>query len=287
MTRKSKGKGGRSSFRPFRPAKGKGKKGKHGKGYYSDDWYDTNWEQPVDSYYGKGKKGKKGKSKGKKGKDISAGKGPDNANANIAVADQQGQVQDPSTRVVEATGSEWNETWIAETWSDNWNATEWYDDSWFSMNMTNVSWYVRHHERQEIAQAYISRDLAPHKAKLPDMIEISQHPSYVVLDLGCTRSMGSRRAITRLLAACQNTGVTYEILPVSSKFSFANSQTAHVYECVRIWFNTNPPCHTGHRHSGRRQCPGATKSEADEKSLLHIAFDARGMLHHLPSLRFS
>ena len=39
---------------------------------------------------------------------------------------------------------------------------------------------------------------------LTDYVDMSTHPTYVILDSGCTRAMGSRFAIDRLVRACQS-----------------------------------------------------------------------------------
>ena len=60
------------------------------------------------------------------------------------------------------------------------------------------------------------------------VVDIS--PTKVILDLGCTKAMGSRAAVNHF---CQyidsqghNTYLWYEIKPTTSQFSFANSQTS-------------------------------------------------------------
>ena len=39
---------------------------------------------------------------------------------------------------------------------------------------------------------------------LTDYVDMSSNPTYVILDSGCTRAMGSRFAIDRLVKACTN-----------------------------------------------------------------------------------
>ena len=61
-------------------------------------------------------------------------------------------------------------------------------------------------------------------------IDVRKNPMYVILDLGCTKSMGSRPAVNAFRAACVDYGMWTEILPAHSYFSFANSNTARVWE---------------------------------------------------------
>ena len=77
-----------------------------------------------------------------------------------------------------------------------------------------------------------------------DLVNLVESPTYVILDLGCTRAMGSRAAMTRLLAVALEYGITHETLVSDSKFNFANSQTATCKERCRLWFPTEPPMHT-------------------------------------------
>jgi len=55
----------------------------------------------------------------------------------------------------------------------------------------------------------------------------SAPPTVCILDLGCTRAMGSRRAVEAFCSYVDshpNSGLWYEIQPTSSRFFFANSQ---------------------------------------------------------------
>ena len=48
-------------------------------------------------------------------------------------------------------------------------------------------------------------DHGAQQALLCEYVDLSFHPTYVILDSGCTRAMGSRFAIDRLVQACQQT----------------------------------------------------------------------------------
>ena len=81
----------------------------------------------------------------------------------------------------------------------------------------------------------------PVKGKLADM---RNSPTHAILDLGCTRAMGSRPAITAFMSAATKRGLVCEVLPTQGKFNFANSQTTTCTEKMRVWFPTQPPVST-------------------------------------------
>ena len=76
------------------------------------------------------------------------------------------------------------------------------------------------------------------------MIDLAQNPTYVILDLGCTKSMGSRFAVNMYMKSAHVHGLDYEIIPSTSRCSFANSETAYVHQALKIWFPTKPPMFT-------------------------------------------
>ena len=43
------------------------------------------------------------------------------------------------------------------------------------------------------------------------VIDLAQNPTYVILDLGCTKSMGSRYAVDKFKRAAHTHGLDYEI----------------------------------------------------------------------------
>ena len=72
----------------------------------------------------------------------------------------------------------------------------------------------------------VQTDLACEKG-LAFHTENSAPPTVCILDLGCTRAMGSRRAVEafcRYVDSQPSSGLWYEIQPTSSRFFFANSQ---------------------------------------------------------------
>ena len=78
----------------------------------------------------------------------------------------------------------------------------------------------------------VQTDLACEKG-LAFHTENSAPPTVCILDLGCTRAMGSRRAVEafcRYVDSHPNSGLWYEIQPTSSRFFFANSQQSKCTE---------------------------------------------------------
>ena len=67
---------------------------------------------------------------------------------------------------------------------------------------------------------------------------------YVVLDLGCTKSMGSRRAVQAFEWQAWYHGITVSWKPCYTEMSFANSATEILEWCVDITFPTTPPVTT-------------------------------------------
>ena len=75
-------------------------------------------------------------------------------------------------------------------------------------------------------------------------VDIKSNPTFVVLDLGCTKCMGSRVAVERLLAVIGKYGFSYERKPSTTSFSFAGGAAKNCTQKVTLWFPTNPPCST-------------------------------------------
>ena len=110
-----------------------------------------------------------------------------------------------------------------------------------------------HHDDQEDevrhnGHAYLNYETNVQHTLLTDYVEMSTHPTYVILDSGCTRAMGSRFAIDRLVRACQNHSYSHLIKFTKeashNKFSFANGESSHVKEKLVIHLR-NPKHPTG------------------------------------------
>ena len=70
---------------------------------------------------------------------------------------------------------------------------------------------------------------------------VDMSPTKVILDLGCTKAMGSRTAVNhfcqRIDRQGHNTYLSYEIKPTTSQFSFANSQTSKCTEKLVVYMS--------------------------------------------------
>ena len=75
-------------------------------------------------------------------------------------------------------------------------------------------------------------------------LNLANHPTHVVLDLGCTRSIGSRAAVRRFQKHALCYGITSEFCPCNKFIVFANSETESCWESCIIHFPTTPPCST-------------------------------------------
>ena len=70
------------------------------------------------------------------------------------------------------------------------------------------------------------------------------NPTYVILDLGCTRSMASRAAITAFAREAPRYGIRMKMVKCLTHFIFADSRKETVKESCIISFPTEPPCKT-------------------------------------------
>ena len=75
-------------------------------------------------------------------------------------------------------------------------------------------------------------------------LNLANHPTHVVLDIGCTRSIGSRTAIERFKKHARYYGITTELCRCNKSFVFANSETETCKESCIIHFPTTQPCST-------------------------------------------
>ena len=69
----------------------------------------------------------------------------------------------------------------------------------------------------------ISRAYVPVRYRKENMINLADSPTPVILDLGCTRSMGSRKAVNAFLKAWKERGNQAELLKSDASFKFASS----------------------------------------------------------------
>ena len=73
-------------------------------------------------------------------------------------------------------------------------------------------------------------------------LDLAHHPTHVNLELGCTRSIGSRKAIGRFQKYVLYCGITTEFWPCNKSFVFAISEVGTCFESCIINFPTTPPC---------------------------------------------
>lgn len=91
---------------------------------------------------------------------------------------------------------------------------------------------------------FASWDSKSEYSLLGELIKLSMNPTFVILDLGCTRAMGSHKAIRALLDALRPYGVTEEWRRCNAKMYFANSDYTELKWCVDIIFPTKPELKT-------------------------------------------
>ena len=105
--------------------------------------------------------------------------------------------------------------------SDDWSSSHWPDES----STSAAGW--------SCTRAYFAWAVP---------LNFTDHPTHVVLDLGCTRSIGSRAAIERFQKQAWYFGITTEFCRCHKSFVFANSKRGTCWESCIINFPTTPPC---------------------------------------------
>ena len=114
-----------------------------------------------------------------------------------------------------------NEEGYGRAWeSDDWSSNHWTDDSWTpdaggSARKAHTAWMVA------------------------TPLNLANHPTHVVLDLGCTRSIGSRPAIERFKKHAWYYGITTEFCRCNNSFVFANSETENLHGELRYPLSNN------------------------------------------------
>jgi len=258
-----------------RGGKGRGSKGKSrfrrrgkGKGYSVDTepWLqeETYKGGKKGKFKGGGKKGKKfSPFEGGKGKGKFKGKGK--AHEAEAVASPPASKDPPqgtSSDQPNTDASVWQEEWSwDENWSENANWTEgsgqadwnsWYDQGWesgyspssflgYCVSSTHPAccFDVWQKHPDDIFQL---DPVAAWNTSRP--INIKMQPTYVIMDLGCTRSMGSLPAIEAFEWAAFDYGIYCTWEKCKTIMSFADSRTEVLNWCVKVHFPTNPPVTT-------------------------------------------
>ena len=143
---------------------------------------------------------------------------------------------------------------------------------------------VRHY-----GHAFLNYESNVQNTLLTDYVDMSTNPTFVILDSGCTRAMGSRFAIDRLVKACMNHRYSHLIKftkeASNNRFSFANGESSHVKEKLIIHLK-NPKHPTG--------CAGWVTTTVDilDKGRVPILFSVEQMrnlrmnIEHTPAGEF-
>ena len=74
---------------------------------------------------------------------------------------------------------------------------------------------------------------------LSSVIDLSQEPTFAILDTGRTQSMGSRHAVNRLMQACSKQEpnlIWFKTVPCRSMFTFANGETSAITQRLVMYF---------------------------------------------------
>ena len=110
-----------------------------------------------------------------------------------------------------------------EGYGQSWESDDWYSSLTDDSSTSATGWSCTRHT------AWM--------ASVP--LNLANHPTHVVLDLGCTRSVGSRAAIKRFQKHALYYGITREFCRCNKSFVFANSETETCWESCVIHFPTN------------------------------------------------
>ena len=118
----------------------------------------------------------------------------------------------------------------------------------YHLNLAGSSTDYRHSGCSEVidprfCSSFVNFDDGFHHALLSEYIDLRYSPTYVIIDSGCTRAMGSRTAIMRLVKACKRhynaSKIDVSFEPSSSRFSFANGEQSNVREKLVIYFQND------------------------------------------------
>ena len=100
-----------------------------------------------------------------------------------------------------------NESGYGHAWElDDWSSSHWPDESWTSA----AGWFCT-----KARTAWM----------MTTPLNLANLPTHVVLDLGCTQSIGSRAAIARFKKHAWYHGTTKEFCRCNKSFVLANSET--------------------------------------------------------------
>ena len=236
---KGKGKGKSKGFRGrqfFRPRSRFGQTPCPSQDYGSTDWT------------GKGKKGKKGGKKGDfKGKSKMGGngkgKGDPSADATAAQVSPPSQATNFGGQAGSPTpdhpSQDWTGDWDNQAWTDDsgWS-TEWSDaHGYYSGIFSFVATFEGTPDLPD--QPFCDTALAGINSSLRQFqdetalstfntLDLANYPTHVILDLGCTRCMGSRPAVEAFARAAVKRGCWCEWKRCHTNMSVAKAQRQHL-----------------------------------------------------------
>ena len=98
-------------------------------------------------------------------------------------------------------------------------------------------------------------------------MEVAVNPTHVSLDLGRTKLMVSRHAVSRFLQAALACGLECEIVHSSSRVLFAKSTPTPVHQALRSWFSDEASCIYYCGYCGAGRCTDFAAPSANEESL--------------------
>ena len=273
---KGKGRKGRPRFRRHGKGRSSGKGRPYVATEQDNDWSNWTWNDQqwqsdlqwsnadpysVDSSFkgsGKPSKGKgKGKGKFSKGKGKTKGK----------FKSKFGKSKDSDHQVDSANQSQATE-WPIEDWQAwatqlEWQLSEyqsWYgeDQTWSDQSWSQSDWteagngfLATCHATSEQGHCFTTRSGCPCyswagnddydwnrscDSSLRELVDIRKNPTYVILDLGCTRSMGSLRAVNAFCDVAWKYGIEIEWKECWTHMSFANSKSEWLQWCVVVHF---------------------------------------------------
>ena len=157
--------------------------------------------------------------------------------------------------VAQQDESEPTQTSGEQQWPASPDASWWTDQAWYACKPA----YWANQERQQQPASHVATTCATtdgltlqlfafasamSSKGLSRVLRPEENPTYVILDNGCTRSMGSAYAINKFVSAIhslKNSSLECWYIPADTMFTFANGERGHVSYKLVIKFKTNPP----------------------------------------------
>ena len=131
--------------------------------------------------------------------------------------------------------------------AEGWTGAE-YVSQQYHLNPAGSNEDYRHSGCSEMSDprfcsSFVNFDDGFHHALLSEYVDLRYSPTYVIIESGCTRVMGSRTAIMRLVKACRrhknSNKIDFSFEHSSSRFSFANGEQSNVRQKLVIYFQND------------------------------------------------